>query len=75
MTRAVVSKALEVVECCHEETTYKGSADKLTLSQKICIFFFFFEFDYFRSETFWLHVVLSCVTAQQIHEIPAALCK
>lgn len=72
MTRAVVAKALEVVECCHEETTYKGSADKLTLSQKICIFF---EFVYFRSETFWLHVVLSCVTAQQIHEIPAALCK
>lgn len=72
MTRAVVAKALEVVECCHEETTYKGSADKLTLSQKICIFF---KFVYFRSETFWLHVVLSCVTAQQIHEIPAALCK
>lgn len=38
MTRAVVAKALEVVECCHEVTTYKGSADKLTLSQKICIF-------------------------------------
>lgn len=69
MTRPVVAIALEVVECCHEETTYKGSSGKLTLSQ------IFFLFVYFRSQTLWLHVVLSCVTAQHIHEIPAALCK